>query len=410
MICCSIALNRKDFILPGQTGLRNLGNTCYMNSVLQALASSRPFRDYFLSLISEKSVRINGREVSRRDTISCLISLTHETPSKLMRERVLLSREMHNLMRVLWSGKWAVVTPYGFLAAVWKCLPDFRNHRQHDSQEFLVALLNSLDEELSSVRVVGQEQLVGGIDQKSERSFVPNLFLGVFQNNVLCLSCKQVSTSCQLFTDISLGIPEKFAQPFTRRKVGPVECPLESCLESFFAEDFLGCVYNCSSCNKVTNGSQQYVVKSYPQILVLVIKRFIWLKGRPVKLQTIVTTPLQLDLSKFSTGCHCEKEKKLGEGQDTMYDLSAIVLHSGSRLTSGHYTTLCYNKETGTWLHFNDGKVDVVSSNHLLLEEPYMLFYVRSEGNITSDIMTIPASVNTIRGPLVFDDTVDVRW
>eukprot|EP01126_Amoeba_proteus_P001038 TRINITY_DN10296_c0_g1_i4.p1 TRINITY_DN10296_c0_g1~~TRINITY_DN10296_c0_g1_i4.p1 ORF type:complete len:233 (-),score=31.24 TRINITY_DN10296_c0_g1_i4:765-1463(-) len=184
MICCSIALNRKDFILPGQTGLRNLGNTCYMNSVLQALASSRPFRDYFLSLISEKSVRINGREVSRRDTISCLISLTHETPSKLMRERVLLSREMHNLMRVLWSGKWAVVTPYGFLAAVWKCLPDFRNHRQHDSQEFLVALLNSLDEELSSVRVVGQEQLVGGIDQKSERSFVPNLFLGVFQNNV----------------------------------------------------------------------------------------------------------------------------------------------------------------------------------------------------------------------------------
>lgn len=44
---------------------------------------------------------------------------------------------MHALMRVMWSGKWAVVTPHAVLNAVWELTPCFRGYTQHDAQEFL---------------------------------------------------------------------------------------------------------------------------------------------------------------------------------------------------------------------------------------------------------------------------------
>lgn len=48
-----------------------------------------------------------------------------------------LCQELNGLFRVLWSGRWAQVSPHGFLQAVWQRIPTFKGHAQQDAQEFL---------------------------------------------------------------------------------------------------------------------------------------------------------------------------------------------------------------------------------------------------------------------------------
>ena len=48
-----------------------------------------------------------------------------------------LGNELSALLRVIWSGKWAVVSPHQMLSAVWAKMPFFKGYTQHDAQEFL---------------------------------------------------------------------------------------------------------------------------------------------------------------------------------------------------------------------------------------------------------------------------------
>jgi len=48
-----------------------------------------------------------------------------------------LANELSALLRVMWSGKWAVVSAHQMLSAVWNKMPFFKGYTQHDAQEFL---------------------------------------------------------------------------------------------------------------------------------------------------------------------------------------------------------------------------------------------------------------------------------
>ncbi|XP_022162074.1 ubiquitin carboxyl-terminal hydrolase 32-like isoform X2 [Myzus persicae] len=101
----------------GVCGLRNLGNTCFMSAGLQALLSTESLVSYFLSFDNDGS----------EDT---------------------LIGQFSDLAKRVWNGQFSVINPHQFKYVLGKRYAQFRDCSQHDCQEFLALLLDSLNDEL----------------------------------------------------------------------------------------------------------------------------------------------------------------------------------------------------------------------------------------------------------------------
>jgi hypothetical protein len=105
----------------GVGGFRNLGNTCYMNSGLQCLIATPALVEVFL-----------GLEVAAGQELG-------------------LVRTFSELVRQVYSGQYTVIQPDGFREAVGAQYAQFQGFRQHDAQEFLTVILDSLHEQLAGL-------------------------------------------------------------------------------------------------------------------------------------------------------------------------------------------------------------------------------------------------------------------
>lgn len=174
---------RTPAVAPGVTGLRNLGNTCYMNSILQVLSHLQKFRECFLNLDPSKTEQLFNRATNRKDLLSGRLASSSATELSPRNHRaesceqdglfwngsasitksleliqnkepgskhISLCHELHTLFRVMWSGKWALVSPFAMLHSVWSLIPAFRGYDQQDAQEFLCELLHKVQQELES--------------------------------------------------------------------------------------------------------------------------------------------------------------------------------------------------------------------------------------------------------------------
>ncbi|XP_066903425.1 ubiquitin carboxyl-terminal hydrolase 15 [Halyomorpha halys] len=184
---------------PGICGLYNLGNTCYMNSVVQCLSNSYPVTNYFLE----------GRH---------LIELNVSNPLGMHGE---IARAYGELIHNMWSGRYSSANPLHFKVQVGKFNGQFCGCAQHDAQELLTFLLDGLHEDLN--RIVnkpyipnkdyqGEEDQVFALQSWNNYklrndSIIVDNFHGLLKSRVICPHCEYLSVAFDPFSSLSLPLP-----------------------------------------------------------------------------------------------------------------------------------------------------------------------------------------------------------
>lgn len=372
-------LKDNDGTTSGATGLRNLGNTCFMNAILQSLSNIEEFSCYFKELpaVSLRSGKTAGRRM-------------YHTRSQ-GDNSVSLVEEFRKTLCSLWQGSQTAFSPDSLFYAIWKIMPSFRGYQQQDAHEFMRYLLDHLHRELQCSRN-GTSRPVsppGGVRLSAAEgkscingtaSVVTSIFGGILQNEVNCLICGTESRKFDPFLDLSLDIPSQFRQKRSKDQEPGPTCTLRDCLRSFTDLEELDEteLYFCHKCRKRQKSTKKFWVQKLPKVLCLHLKRFHWTAFLRNKVDTYVEFPLKgLDMR----GYLLEPENSLPES--CLYDLVAVVVHHGSGVGSGHYTA--YGIHEGHWYHFNDSTVTLTNEDAVRKAKAYILFYVEKAEQVASD-------------------------
>ncbi|KAG7300332.1 hypothetical protein JYU34_015922 [Plutella xylostella] len=330
-------------------GLKNLGNTCFMNAVLQSLSNIQEFSCYFSSLPSLE-MKTNGRKVYHSRSYT-----RQEMTDLVMAEE--LRKVLINLSTGGCGSKGAI-SPECLFLVIWKVVPRFRGYQQQDAHEFLRYMLDRLHTELQQLLPAE------GKDAARSASIVTAVFGGTLQSEVRCLACGAVSKKLDPFLDLSLELPDL---PASREPAA-----LPACLASFLQVEELADTerYHCASCKCKQKSTKQFWLRRLPNVLCLHLKRFRWHNYFRTKVDTSISFPLSaLDMSQFVPAS--------GRGERALYDLAAVIVHHGSGAGSGHYTAFAINEDQ--WFHFNDQTVRATDAETVASCKPYILFYIRRE-------------------------------
>jgi ubiquitin C-terminal hydrolase len=185
----------------GLVGLRNLGNTCFMNSALQCLSSCEELTKYFLlKKYTEETNRINKYGSGGK-----------------------IAKAYYELLSELWTGVNSYLSPYDFRQIFIEFAKQFAGFSQHDSHEMLAFMLDALHEDLNRVKDKPYFELKEKLPEESEEqasnrwwkshlsrenSIIVDLFHGQYKSKITCPSCKKISITYDPFMYLGLPIPQ----------------------------------------------------------------------------------------------------------------------------------------------------------------------------------------------------------
>ncbi|NXV73613.1 UBP31 hydrolase, partial [Atlantisia rogersi] len=189
--------------VPGVAGLRNHGNTCFMNAILQCLSNTELFAE-FLALEQFRGGPPPGADGPP------------PTPGEV-------TEQLAQLVRALWTLEYTPQHSRDFKNIVSKNAMQYRGNAQHDAQEFLLWLLDRVHEDLNNAvnyssmpplkPPLEDDVLLEGPAFPISSTFVQELFQAQYRSSLTCPHCQKQSNTFDPFLCISLPIPLPHTRP-----------------------------------------------------------------------------------------------------------------------------------------------------------------------------------------------------
>ena len=299
----------------GYPGLRNLSNTCYMNSLLTQLFMNPDFRELILRS------RVADAEGAQK-----LLSQT----------QILFGYMQETLLKAVDTQAIAesIIT--------------------YDNSAIDVQIQMDVDEFYNLLFDRWENQILDEADKKAFRGF----FGGQIVQRIESKQCEHTSERMEPFSAIQCDIHGKST--------------LMESLNAYVSDDLMvgDNKYSCTSCGTYVNAVKRASFKEIPNNLIFHLKRFDYdvNSGQRNKINTRFEFPQELDMSPY----HVDNVQKSGiETSPDVFQLVGVLVHSGSAET-GHYYSYVREKRsdgsrTNSWVEFND--VDVSPFDPVNIDE-----------------------------------------
>lgn len=333
---------------PGLTGLKNLGNSCYLASTLQSLFAFPSFQTRY-------------RDAYRPHTASCSNTLP----------ATCLECQLGKLADGMLSGRYSVphppieqgpattedssskdgpvfqagIRPSMFKSLIGKGHEEFSTMRQQDADEFFKHTVTAIQKE--NRRLAANS---GAASEGAPTNDATTIFSYGLQHKLQCTECKRVRYTVEA-QDAGLSLPvplrpktiqSKAKEPAEGVNAGqsasattasslPKQQPtsyepvtLEECLDIFTSPEELE--YNCPACQKKVTATKQTLFTTFPEVLAVQVRRFQLVNWVPQKVNVQIVVPLEpFELDRYLGTGKRDDEEELPESAEEDKSASAAA-------------------------------------------------------------------------------------